>query len=130
MATEKLSKAYAWRSGKAPPLSHTGFVQFLRVLSERLDQRGRSVLGPKSGQLADFQAWIREISPLANALQSLAPSVAKNGPNPEYPWPHQAPTEHPANDSFPLWVELSGTSRGRKMLDFVDRAITRFDQYA
>src|SRR5208283_5496445 len=32
MATEKLSKAYLWRSGHAPPRTHVGFVRFLRAL--------------------------------------------------------------------------------------------------
>ena len=35
MSTEKLSKAYLWRSGHAPPRSHTGFVRFLRALLNR-----------------------------------------------------------------------------------------------
>ena len=26
MATEKISKAYLWRSGKVPPKAHTGFT--------------------------------------------------------------------------------------------------------
>lgn len=32
MATEKIAKAYYWRSNSPPPLSHGGFVQFLRFL--------------------------------------------------------------------------------------------------
>src|SRR5258708_6753972 len=35
MATEKLSKAYLWRSGKSPPRSHVGFVRFLKALLDR-----------------------------------------------------------------------------------------------
>ena len=37
MTTEKLSKAYLWRAGKAPPKVHTGFVRFLRALLTRSD---------------------------------------------------------------------------------------------
>ena len=35
MATEKVSKAYFWRSGHAPPKSHTGTVLFLKALLDR-----------------------------------------------------------------------------------------------
>jgi hypothetical protein len=35
MATEKLSKAYLWRSRKVPPKSHTGFMRFLKALLDR-----------------------------------------------------------------------------------------------
>jgi len=37
MASEKISKAYLWRSGSAPPRSHVGFMRFLKAL---LDRRG------------------------------------------------------------------------------------------
>ena len=30
MVTEKIGKAFFWRSGKEPPRSHAAFVQFLR----------------------------------------------------------------------------------------------------
>ncbi len=33
MVTEKIAKAYLWRKG-APPKSHAGFVQFLRLLGQ------------------------------------------------------------------------------------------------
>jgi hypothetical protein len=29
MATEKIAKAYFWRSGSAPPKSHAGFAQLM-----------------------------------------------------------------------------------------------------
>ena len=34
MVTEKIAKAYFWRSGSPPPKSHAGFVQFLRFLGK------------------------------------------------------------------------------------------------
>lgn len=47
MATEKLSKAYLWRSGHAPPKSHTGFVRFLKALLDRRNDLDRiaAILG-------------------------------------------------------------------------------------
>lgn len=131
MATEKLSKAYLWRSGKPPPRSHTGFVRFLKAL---LDRRGGELewiaraLG--FGRPGDLQNWVSGVQPLAYALQNIAPAEANNGPNPEYPWPHEAPRHCPATHVFGLWNELRNTGKGRKLIDFIDRAITRFDVYA
>ena len=34
MVTEKIAKAYFWRSGTAPPQKHTGFPTFLRFLGQ------------------------------------------------------------------------------------------------
>src|SRR4051812_21820753 len=40
MATEKIAKAYFWRSGNPPPKIHAGFVHFLRFLGA-IGQRDR-----------------------------------------------------------------------------------------
>ena len=61
---------------------------------------------------------------------NLAPAEANNGPNPEYPWPHEAPAHCPATHTFGLWNELSDVGRGRKFMDFIDVAITRFEKFA
>jgi hypothetical protein len=63
-------------------------------------------------------------------LQNIAPAEAQNGPNPEYPWPHEAPIHYPAGHGFSLWKELENTGRGRKLMQVVASAILRFDQYA
>ncbi|QDU14408.1 hypothetical protein CA11_22140 [Gimesia maris] len=34
MVTEKIAKAYLWRSGSPPPRSYAGFVHFLRFLGQ------------------------------------------------------------------------------------------------
>ena len=131
MATEKLSKAYLWRSGHPPPKSHTGFVRFLKALLDRpsteLD-RIALTLGYKHRN--DLDIWVRNVRPLAYALQNIAPAEALNGQNPEYPWPHDAPTHCPADHSFPLWNELSNTGQGRKLVNFIAKAIQHFDQFA
>lgn len=130
MATEKLSKAYLWRSGHAPPRSHTGFVVFLRALLDRRGELDRiaAVLG--FGRRKDLDKWARGIQPLAYALQNLAPAEAGDGPNPEYPWPHESPVQCPVGHAFPLWNQLANTGQGRKLMDFIGRAVARFDQYA
>ncbi len=131
MATEKLSKSYLWRSGHAPPRVHTGFVRYLRALLDRrpneLD-RIAIVLGFKRRQ--DLDHWVRSVQGLAYALQNLAPAEAGDGPNPEYPWPHHAPTETPIGHTFALWIQLAETGQGRKRLEVIHRAVVRFDQYA
>ena len=44
MAAEKISKAYLWRSGTAPPRSHVGLMRFLRALLSRgLSRKERQI---------------------------------------------------------------------------------------
>lgn len=106
MATEKLSKAYLWRSGHAPPNSHTGFVRFLRALLTRPDaELGNIALALGFNNHLDLNTWVRNVLPLAYDLQNIAPAEAHNGQNPEYPWPHETPTHCPSDHSFPLWSD-------------------------
>lgn len=131
MATEKLSKAYLWRSGHAPPRSHTGFVRFLRALRDRNDvdlQRIAGIFG--FGRAEEFVTWIRSILPLAYQLQNIAPAEAGDGPNPEYPWPHANPTNAPVTHAFIVWRDLSETGQGPHLLDFITRAIANFPSFA
>jgi hypothetical protein len=131
MATEKLSKAYLWRSGKTPPKSHTGFVRFLKAL---LDRRSNE-LGTLSKALGfarpdDLDRWVKNVQTLAYSLQNIAPAEAGNGPNPEYPWPHEAPTHSPTVYSFELWTSLKDTGQGRKLIVVIEKAIERLPDYA
>jgi hypothetical protein len=188
MTTEKLSKAYLWRTGEAPPRSHTdvsdkiehpstfigcrqwvnrrsgspkaiknirlrlilpvllirprlslgtfvgnvhtGFGRFLKALATRRADQPRiaGVLG--FGRPEDLKHWVTQVLPLAYSLQNIAPAEAGNGPNPEYPWPHEAPAHCPVGHAFPLWSQLSETGQGRKLLELIQRAVERFDQYA
>lgn len=131
MSTEKLAKAYFWRTGIAPPKNHTGFERFLRAVFTRgsdVLERLAEDLGFK--RLRDFEKWVKDCRPLALAVQSLAPMEAKDGPNPEYPWPHDAPTDWPGGHSFELWRSLTQTGRGRRFFRFVHKLIEGFDQFA
>jgi hypothetical protein len=130
MATEKLSKAYLWRSGHAPPRTHTGFVRFLRALLGRRGELDRiaGVLG--FGHREGMDHWARKVQGLAYSLQNIAPAEAGDGPNPEYPWPHDTPAHFPAGHSFDLWNQLTNTGHGRKLIEFIERAITRFAEYS
>jgi hypothetical protein len=131
MATEKLSKAYLWRKGDPPPKSHTGFVSFLRaLLSRSARDRKRIAKIFEFARPEDLDKWVVGVHELSYALQKLAPAEAGNGPNAEYPWPHEAPTDCPAGFTFDIWTKLSETGRGRKLMLFVVRALERFEQYA
>ena len=48
MTTEKLGKAYLWRSGRVPSKNHTGFVRFLKAqLAVGYLRRGHQDVGLK-----------------------------------------------------------------------------------
>ena len=131
MATEKLSKAYLWRSGKVPPKTHTGIVRFLKALLDRRAEEMDRIANILSFRHRNaLNTWLRSVKPLADFLQNLAPSEAGNGPNPEYPWPHEAPAHCPIGHTFTFWDQLTKTGQGRKLLEFVERAILSFEQYA
>jgi len=132
MVTEKLGKAYFWRPGKPPRKSHASFVRFLQALDDRPDpDRARIAECLGFGRAQDLESWIPTITPLAYDLERLAPSLAgDNGPNPEYPWPREAPANAPGTYSFHVWEQLTDTSRGRPLLAVIDAAVVRFPDYA
>ena len=132
MATEKLGKAYFWRSGRPPKKSHASFVRFLQALDDRQGSdrlRIANIFG--FGRDQDFARWVRTITPLAYDLEKLAPALAgENGANPEYPWPWSAPKHSPATHRFAVWAQLTETGRGRELLDLIDIAVHQFPSYA
>lgn len=129
MATEKLGKAYLCRNGAAPSV-HRAFEPFLRALRCRRSSDQR-LIAKAFGfvRVDDLLAWLRSALPLASRLENMAPSLAGDGPNPEYPWPREAPQYCPAEHSFELWRELSSTGHGRRLLSAVQNAIHNFDAY-
>jgi len=130
MITEKIAKAYFWRSGSPPPRSHAGFVQFLRFLGQiRPNDRERIANLFTFKRYTDFQNWIRAVLPIAYDLERLAPTLANNGPNPEYPWPHAQPQHAPANHKFSIWPSLA-SRQGRDLMRIIHIAVNRFAEYA
>jgi hypothetical protein len=112
MATEMLGKAHAWRSG--PPAStHRAFAGFLKSLST--NRHAQNQLGFE-GQNQNWRHVIRKNGGLAERIESLAPALALDSPNPEYPWPRIAPHTAPAEHKFPIWQELQETAEGRQFL--------------
>jgi hypothetical protein len=129
MVTEKLSKACFWRAGTPPPRSHSGFAQFLRRLGGvPMSKRKQLIEIFGFGRFKDFQNWIRAILPLAYSLERLAPALARDGPNPEYPWPQDQPQHAPAIFGFPIMRDLSA-SRGRQLIQIVEVAVSKFPSY-
>jgi hypothetical protein len=129
MVTEKLAKAYFWRS-QTPPKSHVGFVQFLRFLGAvGLDDRERVAKIFSFNRFTDFQNWIYAILPIAYDLERIAPALASDGPNPEYPWPHAQPASAPVSHEFAVWKRLS-TGQGRDLMRIIHIAVNRFAEYS
>ncbi len=129
MVSEKLGKAYFWRDGRPPRRDHLSCVPFLQALAGRSDARrvGRA-LG--FGHDVGLSQWVRTVTPLAREVEQLAPALANDGPNPEYPWPHTAPAHAPATHNFRVWVTLLRTGRGQQLLKVIDVAVARFPEYA
>lgn len=131
MVTEKLGKAYFWRSGVQPPLSHAGFVTFMRALGGvPATERAKVAIALNFGRFKDFQEWARSVLPLAYAVERVAPTLAHDGPNPEYPWPRVAPQYSPVTFTFEVWTQLTSTGRGRRLIQVIDLAVEQFPQFA
>ena len=114
MSTEKLARAYLWKQDTVKR-SHAAFSKFLRSLAG--DDRVRIELGYKGR--AQWDAKLDGIASLAEQVQQLAPDLAGDGPNAEYPWPPDRPASAPIEFEFPVWDELQKSS-GRVLLDFLD----------
>lgn len=130
MVTEKLAKAYFWRSGNAPPRSHASFVRFMRSLGGvRQSERDNVAAAFGFRRFEDLRHWVRSALPLAYELERLAPALAGNGPNPEYPWPWKVPEYVPARFHFDVWDQLTNTGRGRQLMQVIQSAVNNFSMY-
>jgi hypothetical protein len=124
MATELLGKAHAWKDGPRTN-THRAFVGFLRSLStnrkaqKQLDFEGRN---------ENWIHLIRKSVPLAERIEDLAPALALDAPNPEYPWPRHAPQVAPAEHRFQVWQELQEAA-GRQFLNLTSHLFKVADAY-
>jgi hypothetical protein len=125
MATELLGKASAWKDGPTK-LTHRAFVKFLRVLAQ--NPKAQKRLG-YDGKNAQWQHILKKSAPLAERIEDLAPSLAGDGPNPEYPWPSDAPEHTPVEFEFPLWTDLTVKTPGRQFLDFLATLFNEADAF-
>jgi hypothetical protein len=125
MATEMLGKAHAWKHGK-PKKTHRAFARFLRSLST--NRQAQAQFGYQ-GRTENWRHMIRKSVPLAEGVEDLAPSLARDGPNPEYPWPDADPQVAPAEFTFAIWQDLQQTGAGRKFLDLTSRLFAVADAF-
>ncbi|HET6878616.1 MAG TPA: hypothetical protein VFI31_00490 [Pirellulales bacterium] len=125
MATELLGKAYAWRHGP-PRQTHRAFVRFLRSLTT--NREAQKSLGFE-GRNERWEQSIRKSVPFAKRVEDLAPALAGNGPNAEYPWPPADPAIAPADHNFALWNDVDGTPAGRQFLHLVTRLFVIADAF-
>jgi hypothetical protein len=133
MSSEKIAKAYFWEKAATPQkLTHSAFVRFRKMLGSNSKQSVRDsialILGFETDQ--KLQQFFRSSFHIARQIEMLAPSLAGDGANAEYPWPNASPTNCPAGYRFFLYDELKDTWYGRQTIMFLRHAITRFDQYA
>jgi hypothetical protein len=122
MCTEKLAKAYFKQNiNTNVQASHAWFVPFMRAI--QMDSRVRNSFGYRHD--ASFIGYIRSLMPLAYAVERMAPNLAGEGPNPEYPFPRSNPTIAPIEYDFQLWHDIQERA-GKILLDFIRRAFERF----
>jgi hypothetical protein len=117
MATELLGKAHAWKHGPRAN-THRAFVGFLRSLSTNRKAQKQVGFG---GRNEHWEHLIRKSVPLAERIEDLAPALARDAPNPEYPWPRDAPLTAPAEYTFEIWQDLQETAAGRQFLSVIGR---------
>ncbi len=127
MATEMLGKAHAWKHGPPPKLrTHHAFVSFLRSLST--NRKAQKQLGFE-GQNESWKYVIKKSVGLAQRIENMAPALAGDSPNPEYPWPPAAPQAAPAEHRFDIWEELQETAPGRQFLHLTKHLFDAADAY-
>jgi hypothetical protein len=130
MASEKLAKAVLLRRARdRPPLSHKGFVQFLRDLSALHPTIRREFAFTQAGML---RAYLASLLPIAAAIENLAPDLAGNGPNPEYPWATRGGIVAPCKFDFPalrLWPGVRHRdARIVRMMQFLEICFRYFSR--
>jgi hypothetical protein len=124
MCTEKLGKAYCWRRQGAENLGHAVFVKFVRAMST--DRKVSKALGFDS--LPAFGQWIKHVSDLAYQLERLAPALAYEGPNPEYPWPRTKPQHAPIEYEFQVWKDFQ-TRNGNDLSRMIELVFNHFEAW-
>jgi hypothetical protein len=123
MVTEKLGKAFFWKGPGAENLGHAAFSRFVRAIAT--NRRVAELIG--FPDIISFREWCSDVSILAYALERLAPAIANDGPNPEYPWPRAAPRHAPVEHQFDTWEELN-TRNGHCLRRLVQQILVHFER--
>jgi len=126
MASEKLGKALL--AGGDMPLerithTHAAFVKFIRIA--RKNHNLQKELGMNYSQIT---AHFNRLLPIAHEIEMLAPTLAHDGPNPEYPWfDNSGHILVPIDYSFPLMKRLHFPP-GTQLLKYIGNFITDFEK--
>lgn len=128
MTAEKLGKAVLLtvnsNSLDRVKKSHKTFTSFLRVAARNPRLRKEAQMNARQ-----LQESIKEMLPVAYEIERLAPSLANDGPNAEYPWKN--PTGQviaPAACTFSVTKELRGV-KGRKLLKLIAIILEGFESF-
>ena len=123
MVTEKLGKAFFWKGPGAENLGHAAFSRFVRAIAA--NRRVAEIIG--FSDIISFREWCNDVSHLAYALERLAPAIANDGPNPEYPWPRAEPRHAPVEHQFEIWEELN-TRNGHCLWRLIQQVLAHFER--
>ncbi len=124
MATEKLAKAYlvAGRTDtKIVRSTHHGLTRFFQLVS-----RNKGLQEEMEMTAKQLSAYIQQLLPLAFEIENLAPAIAGNSPNPEYPW--EAPQNifnAPATYEFAIGSALREPG-GRNLIKLIRTVLLKF----
>lgn len=118
MATEKLAKAFLLASGdrlEKVKSNHRAFTRFLQMVARNNGLQRELRLNGR--QLA---AHVRQLLPISQGVERLAPALAQDGPNAEYPWESpKGKVNVPAMTTFKVAAQLKSPN-GRILLKIVD----------
>ncbi len=125
MTGEKLGKAFLLTGGalslEQAKNSHVAFKRFLQVASRHPELQRLLEMSA-----AQFRAHIKNMLPLAEAIERLAPALAQNGPNVEYPWQSPDRRVHtPVSHDFPVLRQLLEPA-GLNLIKVVDLVLRKF----
>lgn len=126
MVTEKLGRAVRTSAGEAgaDAQSHVAIVKAMRLLRNR--REAAHVLF--EGRFELWRAYVDRLLPLVHKLERMAPAVAGNTENPEYPW-ESRPGEWtaPAAHRFEVAAWLR-TPDGSRLMLLLRRIADRFNE--
>lgn len=125
MTTEKLGKAlllaYGTANLDAVRRTHRTFTRFLQIAARNHGlQRELGMTG------LQLRTHIQQLLPIAYEIERLAPALADDGANVEYPWEAPPGTINvPASYNFPINSTLQ-LPRGRNLLKLIKVTLDRF----
>jgi len=102
--------------------SHKAFSRFLQLAARHPALSHQFEMSPRQ-----FLEYVKSLLPLASAIERLAPALAQDGPNPEYPWQESSGiVQIPALYRFPVSIQLE-QPKGRKMLRLTQALLEQFE---